>query len=141
MANKPDWLNARSAAIPIVREKGNIKVVLITTKPKSKGNWIFPKGQIELGMTAHDSAAKEAFEEAGVKGIISQTPFDEYNHKKWGGKMRVKVYILEVSKVYDQWPEMNDRDRQIVSLSEAIELVKSEQKKTLLKLKHVLATK
>lgn len=135
MANKPDWLNERSAAIPIIMDNDGIKVVLVTTKPKENNNWIFPKGQVELGMTAHDSAAKEAFEEAGVAGHISPTQFDEYQHNKWGGKMCVKVYKLEVVKIYDVWLEMQDRNRQIVTLDSAIEMVQATQKQTLLKLK------
>ncbi|WP_130537463.1 NUDIX hydrolase [Thiomicrorhabdus indica] len=135
MANQPDWLQQRSAAIPLIIDNDGIKVVLITTKPKKNDNWIFPKGQVELNMTAFDSAAKEAFEEAGVIGQINPVQFDEYQHKKWGGNMSVKVYTLEVSQILDQWPEMRDRHRQIVSLENAIDLVQSVQKNTLIKLK------
>lgn len=134
MANKPDWLNERSAAIPIIRDNNEIKVVLVTTKPKENDNWIFPKGQVELGMTAFDSAAKEAFEEAGVIGHISPTLLDEYRHDKWGGKMCVKVYIMEVTEILDEWDEMQARNRQIVTLDKALEVVQSSQKQTLLKL-------
>lgn len=138
MANKPDWLNERSAAIPIIRDRGEIKVVLVTTKPKHKGNWIFPKGQVELGMTPFDSAAKEAYEEAGVIGRISPTLLNEYQHNKWGGNMCVKVYTLDVSDILETWDEMRDRDRQIVTLDEAIEIVQSSQKQSLLTLKQQL---
>jgi 8-oxo-dGTP pyrophosphatase MutT (NUDIX family) len=135
MANKPDWLNERSAAIPLIIDNDQIKVVLVTTKPKQKDNWIFPKGQVELGMSAYDSAAKEAFEEAGVIGRVSPTLLDEYQHDKWGGKMCVKVYTLEVTEILDVWHEMQDRNRQIIPLDEAIKIVQSSQKQSLLKLK------
>jgi len=138
MANKPDWLNERSAAIPIIKDKSGFNVVLVTTKPKEKDNWIFPKGQVELGMTAYDSAAKEAFEEAGVIGRINSTLFDQYQHQKWGGKMLVKVYTLEVTEILDTWDEMRDRKRKIVPLDQAIEIVHSVQKETLIKLKQRL---
>jgi 8-oxo-dGTP pyrophosphatase MutT (NUDIX family) len=138
MANKPDWLNERSAAIPIIKDKSGFNVVLVTTKPKEKDNWIFPKGQVELGMTAYDSAAKEAFEEAGVIGRINSTLFDQYQHQKWGGKMLVKVYTLEVTEILETWDEMRDRNRQIVPLDQAIEIVQSVQKETLIKLKQQL---
>lgn len=138
MANKPDWLNERSAAIPIIRERGETKIVLVTTKPKHKGNWIFPKGQVELGMTPFDSAAKEAYEEAGVIGRISSTLLSEYQHNKWGGNMCVKVYTLDVTDILESWDEMRDRDRQIVTLDEAIEMVQSSQKQSLLTLKKQL---
>lgn len=135
MANQPDWLNQRSAAIPFFREDNVIKVVLVTTKPKDKNNWIFPKGQVEMLMTPHESAAKEAFEEAGVTGNISPQVFNTYQHKKWGGKMQVKVFLLDVTNIFNEWPEMKERNRQIVSLKQAISIVQSEQKQTLEKLK------
>jgi len=138
MANKPDWLNQRSAAIPIINDQGLTKIVLVTTK--SKNNWIFPKGQVELDMTPFDSAAKEAIEEAGVIGEIEPNLFDEYQHNKWGGDMCVKVYTLNVEQIQDEWLEMHDRNRQIVTLEEAIQLVKAEQQETLKKLQQHLTS-
>lgn len=141
MANKPDWLNERSAAIPVIKDNHEIKVVLVTTKPKENNNWIFPKGQVELGMTPFDSAAKEAYEEAGVVGRISPILFDEYQHKKWGGNMCIKVYTLEVTEVLQSWPEKTQRNRQLLPLDEAINLVQDAQKQSLIKLKHALQNK
>lgn len=138
MANKPDWLTERSAVIPLIIDNDGVKVVLVTTKPKENNNWIFPKGQVELGMSVHDSAAKEAFEEAGVAGRVNPNMFDEYQHEKWGGKMHIKVFTMEVTKIYDTWMEMNDRNRQIVTLNQAIEMVQSAQKNTLIKLQRQL---
>jgi rhodanese-related sulfurtransferase len=139
MANKPEWLIERSAAIPIFNDNGVIKVVLVTTKPKTNNNWIFPKGQIELGMSAFESAAKEAFEEAGVIGHTSPTLFGTYQQNKWGSRMQVRVYTMEVTEILDTWDEMRDRDRVILPLDEAINLVQSSQKHILIKLKEQLA--
>ena len=58
-----------------------------------------------------------------------------------GGEMCIKVYTLEVSEVLDSWDEMHDRDRQIVTLDEAIEIVQSTQKQILLKLKQKILLK
>jgi 8-oxo-dGTP pyrophosphatase MutT (NUDIX family) len=44
------------------------------------GRWIFPKGGVEPGLTPAQSAALEAFEEAGVHGRIEQTAFTRYHH-------------------------------------------------------------
>ncbi|MEA3404435.1 MAG: rhodanese-like domain-containing protein [Pseudomonadota bacterium] len=139
MANRPDWLNERSAAIPIIKDNDGIKVVLVTTKPKHKGNWIFPKGQIELGMTGHDSAAKEAFEEAGVIGHTSPTLFGTYQQNKWGSRMQVQVYTMDVTEILETWDEMRDRDRLILPLDEAINIVQSSQKHVLIKLRQQIA--
>jgi ADP-ribose pyrophosphatase YjhB (NUDIX family) len=48
------------------------------------GRWIFPKGGAVPGLTHAQSAALEAFEEAGVHGRIEQTPFARYHHFKPG---------------------------------------------------------
>jgi ADP-ribose pyrophosphatase YjhB (NUDIX family) len=42
------------------------------------GRWIFPKGGVEPGLTAAQSAALEAFEEAGVHGRMEAIPFGRY---------------------------------------------------------------
>lgn len=133
MANNPEWLNPRSAAIPIMHDAQGVKVVLVTTKPNGN-NWIFPKGQVEMGMAAHLSAAKEAFEEAGLIGQIDSEVFDQYQHKKWGGSMTVRVYLLEVTQVLSSWHEMHERDRKILPLEEAINLIQEPQKPSLIKL-------
>lgn len=134
MANKPDWLHERSGAIPVIIDNDGIKVVLITTTPKENNNWIFPKGHVEMRMTPSDSAAKEAYEEAGVTGQINPNLFAEYEHKKWGGTMCIKVYLMEVTQILDTWPEMDKRNRKILPLSEAIKIVQSSQQSVLIKL-------
>lgn len=133
MPNKPEWLNVQSGVIPIIDHHEGIKVVLVTTKEKT--GWIFPKGEIELGMTPQNSAAKEALEEAGVKGDVGHILIDEYTYEKWGGELKVKVFTLSVTTVLDTWDEMTERERKIVGLDEAINLVKSVQKGSLQKLK------
>ena len=46
------------------------------------GRWIFPKGGVEPGLTQAQSAALEAFEEAGVHGRIEEMPFARYRLDK-----------------------------------------------------------
>ena len=50
------------------------------------GRWIFPKGSIETGLTRAQSAALEAFEEAGVHGRIEETSFARYVRRERGGR-------------------------------------------------------
>src|SRR5271165_7023104 len=47
-------------------ENGGVAVLLVK-KPRSS-NWGIPKGNAVPGLTLSENAAKEAFEEAGVKG-------------------------------------------------------------------------
>lgn len=46
------------------------------------GRWTFPKGGVDDDATHADAAAREAFEEAGVKGRIEYEPFHWYFHSK-----------------------------------------------------------
>ncbi len=55
--------------------KRGIEFLLVQTR---SGRWIFPKGGVEPGLTYAQSAALEAFEEAGVHGRIEAVPFARY---------------------------------------------------------------
>jgi 8-oxo-dGTP pyrophosphatase MutT (NUDIX family) len=55
--------------------KGRPQFLLVQTRG---GRWIFPKGGVEPGLTYAQSAALEAFEEAGVHGRLEQIPFTRY---------------------------------------------------------------
>jgi len=46
------------------------------------GHWTFPKGGVDHDATPADAAAREAYEEAGVKGSIESLPFASYRHRK-----------------------------------------------------------
>jgi len=57
----------------------DIEFLLVRTR---KGRWTFPKGGAESGLTNVQTAALEAFEEAGVQGRIEQTSFSRYRRGK-----------------------------------------------------------
>jgi 8-oxo-dGTP pyrophosphatase MutT (NUDIX family) len=57
-----------------VRKRG-IEFLLVQTRG---GRWIFPKGGVEPGLTPAQSAALEAFEEAGVHGRMEAISFTRY---------------------------------------------------------------
>jgi 8-oxo-dGTP pyrophosphatase MutT (NUDIX family) len=65
--------------------KGAIEFRLVRTRG---GRWTFPKGGLESGLTHAQSAALEAFEEAGVHGRMEEACFARYVHRKCGGKRR-----------------------------------------------------
>jgi 8-oxo-dGTP pyrophosphatase MutT (NUDIX family) len=48
------------------------------------GRWTFPKGGVDGDATNAAAAAREAYEEAGVKGRIERDPFHWYFHAKRG---------------------------------------------------------
>lgn len=79
-----------SAALPYLIQPDGLKVVLITSR--KRGRWIIPKGEIEPDLTAWDSAAKEAWEEAGIEGLIATEPLGTYAHQKWGVPVRCRCF-------------------------------------------------
>ena len=120
MRTKPDYFYQQSAVIPF-RERGDSLEVLVISS-RRKRRTVIPKGVKEPDMSAQDSAAKEALEEAGVEGDVLPDSLGSYEYEKWGGTCTVDVYAMEVKKVHDDWPE-NFRDRQWVSLVEAVALL------------------
>ncbi len=130
MKSRPWWFYKQSAVVPY-RLKGDEPEILLITSIR-KGRWIVPKGVIDLGTTARDSAAKEAFEEAGIKGRMSDEPFGEYSYEKWGGTCRVQLFLLEVETVLDEWPEAAERRREWMTPEEAARRVDEDELKQLI---------
>lgn len=111
-------------AIPFLREDGKIKVVLITS---ASGYWIFPKGNFEQKHGTCGTAQLEAYEEAGVKGVIF--PHQVYRANiiiRSGKKVRLMLFPLEVNEVFEKWPEDFRRQRRIVDFTDADQLISSD---------------
>jgi 8-oxo-dGTP pyrophosphatase MutT (NUDIX family) len=78
----------------------SIQFLLVRTK---RGRWTFPKGSVEAGLTHAQSAALEAFEEAGVHGRMQEAPFTNYVHAKGRNSspagIRVSAHLCEVTRL------------------------------------------
>jgi len=122
MKIRPEWYYKQSAVIPYRKKNGKPEVLLITSR--SKGNWIIPKGIIEIDLRPEHSAAKEAMEEAGVLGKVGDKIVGKFEYRKWGGTCSVKVYPLLVEKILDEWAEKEMRTRRWFSLKKASKKVK-----------------
>jgi ADP-ribose pyrophosphatase YjhB (NUDIX family) len=118
----------QSGVIPFRKYKNGIEVLLITTR---KGNWTIPKGIIEDNHTPQESALKESVEEAGAWGIVSEEKVGTYRYKKWGGTCKVKVYKMEVTKIFSKWEEDSFRERIWIPLEKVSKMI---SKKELVKL-------
>jgi 8-oxo-dGTP pyrophosphatase MutT (NUDIX family) len=141
MTQKPDSWYQQSAVIPYrvngrVRSQAPlIEVMLITSRKRKR--WVIPKGIIEPGMTPQESALKEAYEEAGIRGNVSATACGVYFYEKWQGICRVEVFLLEVTEVLPDWPEAALRDREWMTFEEAANRVReNDLKQLLLKIPH-----
>ena len=120
MKAKPDHWYRQSAAAPVRAVDGQIEVLLVTSL---SGRWILPKGIVEQDMTPAESAAKEAWEEAGVEGKLDVNSFGMFETSKWGGVCSVEVFRMDVTKIADQWPESGKRKRKWLKLADAIKEV------------------
>jgi 8-oxo-dGTP pyrophosphatase MutT (NUDIX family) len=94
--------------------RGEIPEVLLITSLKTK-RWILPKGWPMDGMTLAESAAREAFEEAGVEGHMGTAPIGNYPYlkeRKDGGAMAcsVDVFAMEVTGQAPDWLEKGARE-------------------------------
>jgi 8-oxo-dGTP pyrophosphatase MutT (NUDIX family) len=69
------------AAVCYRLRRGEPEFLLVRTR---NGHWTFPKGGVDDDATPADAAAREAYEEAGVKGSVARVPFTSYKHCKPG---------------------------------------------------------
>lgn len=131
MARKPPWFYNQSGVIPFRMQSDVIEILLITSKRRKR--WIIPKGIIEQHVSPQESAAKEALEEAGVRGRVHATPIGEYEYDKWHGTCKVKVFPMEVTEILGQWLESGFRHRKWVSPEEAAALVDEPELKQIIR--------
>jgi 8-oxo-dGTP pyrophosphatase MutT (NUDIX family) len=104
----------QAAAIPL----RNGQVGLVTSR--SGKRWVVPKGCMEPGKTAGEVALMEAWEEAGVVGVLQPDPIGSYIYEKDGLTCHVLVFILHVTGAADSYPEVGLRERAWLSLSQAL---------------------
>jgi 8-oxo-dGTP pyrophosphatase MutT (NUDIX family) len=118
---------AQFAALPWRRDAaGGVEVLLITSRETRR--WVIPKGWPIKGKSSAKSAAREAFEEAGVTGKIRKSPVGAYAYDKRlkGGRLqrvRVAVFSLEVEAEAAAYPEAGQREKQWAPITEAAKLV------------------
>src|SRR6266571_4473887 len=104
MAITPGTLQ-QAAAIPVRLGQ----VCLISSRNGKR--WVVPKGCLEPGKTAGEIALQEAWEEAGLVGVLQPEPVGSYLYDKSGITCHVVVYLLDVTDVRDQSPEKGLRER------------------------------
>jgi 8-oxo-dGTP pyrophosphatase MutT (NUDIX family) len=114
MPTTSEWLR-QAAAIP-VRGK---KICLVTSSNGKR--WVVPKGLIETSNSAAETALVEAWEEAGLVGILQPDPIGSYLYTKLGRTYHVTVYLMRVTEAADEWPEKNSRQRAWVPVDRALE--------------------
>ena len=102
------------------------EVLLVTSR--GTGRWIVPKGWPMPGRSLADAAAQEAWEEAGVRGRVSQAEIGRYHYDKeqergFAVPIEVRVFPLYVDDLDDRFPERGERKRRWFPPHEAAQLV------------------
>ena len=89
----------RVAAVCYRRVGESVEFKLIRTR--GGRYWTFPKGHIDAGEEPHTAAAREAIEEAGVRGVIEPEPFILFPDEQRGRdgrltELTIAAYLLPV---------------------------------------------
>ncbi|AFY43785.1 NUDIX hydrolase [Nostoc sp. PCC 7107] len=139
MNQKISKIFQQSGVIPYRVQNGNIEILLITTRDcaeRSAGgdrhNWVIPKGGITKGMSPPASAAKEAWEEAGIIGQVDVNAVGSYRYRKRGKIYQVQMYLLLVEVLSEDYPEAGQRQREWFDVNIAIQMVKQNSFKRIL---------
>ena len=105
---------------------GALRVMLVTTRGRKR--WMVPKGWPIPGLAPHESAAREAFEEAGLVGWVHPEMIGSFRYSKRLGSGRqvrctVEVFPLHVDHQRPHWLEKGERETRWVSAKKAANLV------------------
>lgn len=126
-SKKPSARRLQYGALPY-RKSNRAEFMLVTSRETRR--WIIPKGWPKKGKSPHRSAAREAFEEAGVLGAVGRQPVGSFSYEKRlknGGSVECEVHVfpLEVKRQRKEWPEKLERRVKWLSASKAAEKVKN----------------
>jgi 8-oxo-dGTP pyrophosphatase MutT (NUDIX family) len=113
MASSPSVL-LQAGVIPL--RDGQICVV----SSRSGKRWVVPKGCLEPGKTAAEIALQEAWEEAGLVGVLQPEPVGTFFYEKAGQTCHVTVYLMTVTDAAERWPEQPIRQRSWLPVEKAL---------------------
>ncbi|MEJ5019462.1 NUDIX hydrolase [Ochrobactrum vermis] len=124
------------AALVYRRDMGALKVLVITSR--GTGRWIIPKGWPQVGRTLAETALREAYEEAGIRGEVSPTPIGSFCYCKTDlpperiNQFTAAVFAVQFNGQEKDWPERDQRICEWVSPQEAADRVEETELKQIL---------
>ncbi len=124
------------AALPWRHSGAGREIMLISSR--DTGRWVIPKGWPKRGLSPSETAAREAFEEAGIGGQISKKPIGRFQYPKklQDGKVqtcKVEVFAFEQMVQHPSWPEQGQRKLRWFSPEEAANAVEEPELKELIR--------
>ncbi len=124
--DRPAYYYIQSAVIPYRIRDGRLEILLV--RSSGDKHWVVPKGIVDPGHSAQESALKEAWEEAGIEGEVDNEPLGSYRYPKWGASCSVAVYPMAVNREIPvaEWEEP-ERGRHWASAETASKLLKQKK--------------
>ena len=115
-------------ALPYRLRDGSRRPQFMLITSRENRRWVIPKGWPKKGKSPHSSAAREAYEEAGVRGAVAKRAVGSFSYEKRlkSGDVvlcDVHVFPLEVRRQSKRWPEKQERVIKWLSASQAAEKV------------------
>jgi len=111
----------QSGVVPVYEGQ----VILVRSSNGKK--WVFPKGGVEPDLDKRSSAAKEAFEEAGIAGTVGKK-LGEFRYFKDKQLQIVHYYSMDVEELLHSYPEKHLRERILISFKKAKEMIEPDLK-------------
>jgi 8-oxo-dGTP pyrophosphatase MutT (NUDIX family) len=107
----------------VIRQAGVLaiegeRICLVSSRGGKR--WVVPKGCLEPGKTAAEIALQEAWEEAGLVGVLQPEPVGSYLYEKAGFTCHVTVFLMSVTDTADRWPEQDFRQRSWLTAKQAL---------------------
>ncbi|KAI4366975.1 hypothetical protein MLD38_022765 [Melastoma candidum] len=109
--------------------------VLMVTSP-NRDDLVFPKGGWEDDETVEEAACREALEEAGVRGILSEKSIGTWEFRSKSssqegcgspvGGCKGHMFTLEVTEELEAWAEQENRNRRWLTVKNAFQLCRYE---------------
>jgi 8-oxo-dGTP pyrophosphatase MutT (NUDIX family) len=127
MRGKAKAVRVQHGALPYrLGPDGAVEILLVTSRETRR--WIIPKGWPIKGLKPSKSAAREAYEEAGVRGAVSPKSIGSFVYDKWledgvSVPCEVSVFPLKVERQHKSWPERRERETRWLAPEEALDLL------------------
>ena len=123
------------AALPWRGEGPTLEILLVSSRETRR--WVIPKGWPMKDKADHQAAAQEAYEEAGLDGVIVDTPAGDYEYLKRlksgaARLVKVDVYPMKITGEHATWPEKGQRTLQWMMPVEAALAVQEPQLRDLI---------
>lgn len=106
-------------------KKGRLKLLLVSNRKQTR--WILPKGQIEKHVPDSTIALTEAYEEAGIIGLIdTRLPPEVVYYESSTGPVALHIYPMKIKTKLKKWPESHFRKRAMVDIKTALLMVRKQ---------------